>query len=153
MDGWKDGCLTWINLLCWMCVPLCDAASPVKKSADDPNSHQELNHQGQVDFPYETFSERKRAHSRKSDNNNNNHEQRQWSREAGRIVFNFFSFLSFRCISKCLLCFHQTHISSSHLKWAVLRGWKAEAGYSRDQETTFNFKSISRKTLREQTRE
>ena len=57
----------------------------------------------------------------------------------------FFFFLHF----KMPPCFHQTHISSSHLKRAVLRGrWEAEAGYSRDQETTFNFKSIPRKTLR-----
>lgn len=72
MGGWKDGCLTWINLHFWMGVPLCNAASPVEKSADDADSHQELNHQGQVDFPYETFSETKKAHSRKADDSNNN---------------------------------------------------------------------------------
>lgn len=36
-----------------------DGSSPVKKRTDDPNSHQQLNHQGQVDFLYETCSERK----------------------------------------------------------------------------------------------
>lgn len=36
--------------------PVCDSFSPVKKSADDPDSHQQLNHQSQVDFPYETCS-------------------------------------------------------------------------------------------------
>lgn len=39
--------------------PLSNGASPVKKSTDDPDCHQQLNHQGQVDFPYETCSERK----------------------------------------------------------------------------------------------
>lgn len=39
-------------------IPLCDGASPVNKSTDDPNSHQQLQHQGQVDFSYETCSER-----------------------------------------------------------------------------------------------
>lgn len=38
-------------------IPFCNGASPVNKSADDPHSHQQLNHQGQVDFPYETCSE------------------------------------------------------------------------------------------------
>ncbi len=36
----------------------CNGISPVKKGTDDPKSHQELNHQGQVDFPYETCSKR-----------------------------------------------------------------------------------------------
>lgn len=35
-------------------IPTLEGASPVNKSADDANSHQQLNHQGQVDFPYET---------------------------------------------------------------------------------------------------
>lgn len=61
------------------------------------------------------------------------------------LFFFFCFFLHF----KMPPCFHQTHISSSHLKRAASRGRReAEAGYSRDQETTFNFKSISRKTLR-----
>lgn len=45
-----------------------------------------------------------------------------------------------------LFSIHQTHISSCHLKWFVLRGrGRTEAGYSGDQATIFNFKSISRK--------
>lgn len=33
--------------------------SPVKKSTDNPDSHQQLNHQGQVDFSYKACSEKK----------------------------------------------------------------------------------------------
>ncbi len=49
----------WIGDLFLEGIPLSNGTLPVNKSADDPDCHQQLNHQGQVDFPYETCSERK----------------------------------------------------------------------------------------------
>lgn len=51
-----DMFLAWIQLI-WEEIPLCNGALPVNKSADDPESHKELNHQGQVHFSYETCLE------------------------------------------------------------------------------------------------
>lgn len=107
----------------------CDCVSPVKKSADDRHSHKQLNHQGQVDFPYKTCSEKKekqiqkhreRWDRRKTCDNNNLSE---WSIEAGKAARccqkwlfspNLHSCLSFKMI--CIVW----EVKSCDRLWAAI---------------------------------
>lgn len=59
VDWWIGAWHGFISFFGGEGTPLCNSVSPVKKSTDDADSHQQLNHQGQVDFSYETCSERK----------------------------------------------------------------------------------------------
>lgn len=111
-----DGCLTRICLFLGEGSHYgCDADSPVNKSADDPDGHQQLNQQDQVHLPYEACSVRRKDRVRED----RLEKVERWEKkttatervEAARQVGLFVR----RTVSKCLR-FWQTCVPSSHLK-------------------------------------
>lgn len=139
------GIVAWHGFISFGRNSFCNGTSPVKKSTDDPDCHKQLNHQGQVDFPYETCSERKTQTVIQYRQKSLTVRAKRGKNQSGCQTVRQVSLFILRNISK-LFSIHQARISSCHLEWFVLCGrGRAGAGCIGDQATIFNFKSISRK--------